>query len=214
MLNRLRNESIDLLVTDPPYLVRSGGNRRPKGYYGGNSIGSNYNNDGKIVKHQLALSLWLPEAYRVLKSSADIYVMSDARNLHFTIHELKKAGFRFHNVLVWHKSNSGTPNRWYMKNLEFVLYFFKGQARRINNVGDNQLFSIPNVKGKSHPTEKPVELMSRLIANSSKPGQVVLDPFCGSGSTLIAAHSLKRKYIGYEIDLGFYQVSQSRLLTL
>lgn len=82
------------------------------------------------------------------------------------------------------------------------------------NLGSNQFLEFDNISGKDklHPTQKPVDLIKELILNSSKEGDLVLDPFCGSGSTLVSAKKLNRNYLGYEIDTRYGAITQQRLL--
>ena len=123
----------------------------------------------------------------------------------------------FQNLLVWNKSNSGgTPNKYYMQKCEFILMLSKRPARNINDMGTPNLLSVPNIIGKGeeghHPTEKPIELLKVMIRNSTNVGDIVLDPFAGSGSTLVAAKQLERQYIGYEIDEKYYKLALHNLL--
>src|SRR5690606_700763 len=113
------------------------------------------------------------------------YVMTNVLNLSSMIQSAEQAGFKLHNVLVWRKNNV-TPSQYYMKNAEYILFLRKGKAKYINNIGTKTVIDVNNVRNKIHPTEKPVELMRILIENSSQVGDTVLDPFAGSGSTLIA----------------------------
>ncbi len=78
--------------------------------------------------------------------------------------------------LIWKKNNC-TPNKFYMKNCEFVVMARKGGERWINNKGTKQCIEIDNIRGKNHPTEKPIELMEILIKNSSLENELVLDLF-------------------------------------
>lgn len=90
-----------------------------------------------------------------------------------------------------------------MQKCEFILMLSKRPARNINDMGTSNLLKCPNIIGKGedyHPTAKPVSLMEVLIRNSSNKGDIVLDPFCGGGSTLVAAKNLARHYIGFEIN--------------
>lgn len=102
-----------------------------------------------------------------------------------------------------------------MNQLEFILMLRKGAAKNVNDMGISNCLSCPNIIGKGargcHPTEKPVALMELLIKQSSNAGDIVLDPFAGSGSTLIAAKRCERRYIGFEIDPEYYQMAQKRL---
>ena len=89
----------------------------------------------------------------------------------------------------------------------------KGKARNINNMGTKNVLDIPNIIGKKkHPTEKPVELNKILIENSSNVGDVVLDPFMGTGSSGLACKELNRNFIGVEIDEKYYNIAKERLI--
>lgn len=165
---------------------------------------------GKLFEHNdIQFSEWLPEVYRVLKDGTHCYIMINGRNLCELQTEAEKVGFQYQQLLAWKKNNS-TPNRYYLQCLEFILMLRKGAARNINDMGVSNCLSVPNIigkeEGKFHPTAKPVKLMELLISESCNEGDIVLDPFAGGGSTLIAARNLKRNYIGYEIDELYYRL--------
>lgn len=171
---------------------------------------------GKMFQfNDIKFSEWLPDVYRVLKKGTHCYIMINSRNLNDLWNEAIKVGFVFQNLLVWNKSNSGgTPNKYYMQKCEFILMLSKRPARNINDMGTPNLLSVPNIIGKGetqHPTAKPVELMEVMIRNSTNEGDIVLDPFAGGGSTLLAAKKLNRRYIGYEIDEKYYNLATKRL---
>ncbi len=168
--------------------------------------------NGKMFAHNdIAFSEWLPDVYRVLKQGTHCYIMVNARNLKELQTEAEKVGFVFQNLLVWDKGTA-TPNKYYMQGLEFILMLSKRPARNINDMGSKNLLSTPNIIGtKRHPCEKPVSLMAEMIRNSTNEGDIVLDPFTGAGSTLIAAKRLNRRYIGFEIDKQYYDIAYRRL---
>lgn len=210
-LKELEDNSIDLVVTDCPYSVISGGTKSK--WKSGYPTSVLSKNDGKIFEHNdISLSDWVPEVYRVLKEDSDFYCMINVLNLEELLTVARECGFKLHNVLVWHK-NTANANRWYMKNCEFTCYFYKGQAKTIENPGSKQVHEFNNIVGdKVHPTQKPIDLMKFYISNSShNENDIVLDPFCGSGSTLIAAKELGRNYLGFEIDEKYYNISKEML---
>lgn len=209
-LKELESGSIDLVVTDCPYSVISGGTKSK--WKSGYPTSVLSKNDGKIFEHNdIELSDWIPEIYRVLKDNADFYCMINVLNLEECLRVARECGFKLHNVLVWEK-NTANANRWYMKNCEFTCYFYKGEAKTINNPGSKQVHQFNNIVGnKTHPTQKPIDLMKLYVGNSSKENDIVLDPFCGSGSTLIAAKELGRQYLGFEIDEKYYNVAKEAL---
>ena len=212
LMASLPSESIDCIVTDPPYRVIGGGKNSPLGYGYRNSVLSE--NNGKIFQHNdTPASAYLPEFYRLLKSGSHCYVMTNVLNLRDMLNIAAECGFQLHNLLIWQK-NTGTANRWYMKFAEYTLFLRKGPARTINNPGSSNVFAANNPRNKAHPTEKPVELMEHYITNSTQPGEIVFDPFAGSGATLIAAQQSGRQWIGCEIDPIYYYPTYCRLVGL
>jgi site-specific DNA-methyltransferase (adenine-specific) len=222
-MKMLGDETIDLVVTDPPYRIISGGcrinehsddpggilNRRKKS---NKDMSVENIRQGKMFKEaDISFSDWVPEIYRVLKKGTHFYVMVNDRNLREMMNVCVGAGFKEVNLLAWKKNNC-TPNKFYMKNMEYILMFRKGRARNINNMGSKQCIEVPNIIGKkTHPTEKPIELSEILINNSSNVGEVVFDPFMGTGSVAIAAKKNDRKYLGFELDQDYYNIAIERL---
>lgn len=164
------------------------------------------------IKNAVRFSEWLPEVYRVLKENAHCYIWVNDKNLVDLCNEAEKAGFKLHNILVWKKNNC-TPNRWYMKNCEFVLFLHKGKSFPIKNLGDAQLFECNNISGKDkvHPTQKPIAYLERLILNSSNELDTVLDPFMGTGTTAVACKIKGYTYIGSEISEKQCEWANNRL---
>ncbi len=207
LMATIPDNSVDMVLTDPPYRVISGGNKsaqRPMGMLSAN--------DGKIFKHNnIEFSDYLPEIYRVMAVRSHLYLMVNLLNLETAMSCVRDAGFKIHNLLVWQKNNV-TPNRWYMKNIEYVIFARKGKAKSIFNPSSKTCHSFDNVSlGRVHPTQKPVDLMQHYIRNSSEIGDVVLDPFMGSGSTGVAAKNLNRKFIGIELDEEYFEIARDRI---
>ena len=206
----IEDNSIDLIVTDPPYKTITGGDtnsekyERPKGMLGGNRKLFKYQNNIKIVE-------WMPELFRILKNETHAYIFTNSLNLIEMLNTAIEVGFQLHNLLVWEKNNC-TPSQFYMKNCEYVLFLRKGNAKWINNIGNSKTVHLfNNVVNKSHPTEKPVDLLKYYIANSSNDGDLVLDPFMGVGSTGVACKELNRNFIGIEIDKEYYDIAEGRI---
>lgn len=211
LLRAFPSECFDCLVTDPPYRVISGGMRienEKNGY--ATSIVKGIEN-GKIFEHNdTPHEAWLPEVYRVLKPGTHAYIMTNALNLERVLTTARLVGFHLSNLLIW-KKNNVNANRYYMKNTEITLFFQKKPARTINNPGSAQVFSCDNIREKLHPTQKPIELMRHYIENSTQPGQVVLDPFAGSGTTALAAAQAGRAWVSMESDPAWYLTAVGRL---
>lgn len=208
IIKTLPDESIDLIVTDPPYKCISGG----KPHLKNQPSGILSKNDGKIFEHNnISPEEYFGELYRILKDESHCYIMTNTINIEKMLTIAREVGFGLHNILIW-KKNNATPNRWYMKNCEYILFLRKGKAKTINNVGTKQVLEVDNIIGtKVHPTQKPVELMKILIENSSNENDIVLDPFMGSGSTGVACLYTKRKFIGIEIDKQYFNIAQEQI---
>lgn len=153
---------------------------------------------------------WLPEVYRVLKNESHCYIYISARHLKELQQEAEKVGFKFQQLLVW-KKNNVTPNKFYLNNYELILMLRKGKAKFINNMGTKNVIEIDNIRNKTHPTEKPVELNKILIENSSNEDDIVLDCFMGTGSCGIACKQLNRNFIGFEIDKKYFNIAKERI---
>lgn len=200
-------EPVDLIATDPAYRGIPGGKTpnpvKPTGILAAN--------DGRLFEHNdIATADYARLFFAALKEPAHCYVMINNLNLESALTDFRLAGFRFHNLLIWDKTTA-TPNSWYMKNFEPILFFRKGAAFPINNRSAKATLRHPNPRRKLHPTEKPETLMRELIQNSSRPGQVVLDPFMGSGSTLEAAYKSGRRAIGIDLDEQYCQIAAERI---
>jgi site-specific DNA-methyltransferase (adenine-specific) len=199
-------EPVDLIVTDPAYRGIGGGKPSPQG-----PTGILASNDGRLFEHNdIDTHDYAALFYAVLKDPAHCYVMINNKNLESALTDFRLAGFHFHNLLAWDKITA-TPNNWYMKNFEPILFFRKGPAFPINNPSAKATLYHPNPRNKLHPTEKPETLMREMIQNSSRAGEVVLDPFMGSGATLEAAYKSNRQAIGTEIDEKYCRVAAERL---
>lgn len=199
-----------LAVSDVPYALTTGGVSKSSKTMSGIFAAHNYANDGQLIMATVPFPAMMAAIYAALVDDADCYVMANDKNVHPLTDAALKAGFQFHNLLAWDKITP-TANRWYMKNLEFTLYLWKGRARTINFPGSKQLIRGGIEKEHGHPTEKPVHLMAEYIRNSSAPGEVVIDPFMGSGTTGVAAVQCGRKFIGIELDEGFFDGACERI---
>lgn len=202
-------EPVDLVVTDPAYKLTSGGQPESSIAMRGGWM-TDYDNKGSPVTVTHDWHEWLPLVVAAMAEDSEAYIMANDKNLQAALNAITGAGLSVHNVLVWDKKNA-TANRWYMKNCEFVVYAWRGRARRINNAGAKQLICAPQNDHSEHPTEKPVGLMAHYIGNSTQPGQIVFDPFMGSGTTGVAALQLGRRFIGCEIDERWFDVACKRL---
>jgi site-specific DNA-methyltransferase (adenine-specific) len=199
----------DLLFCDVAYELTSGGSAHQS--MGGIFAKDQYNNDGFLMDVPDWEDLGGP-FFRACKPDADAYIMANDKNLFRAGLAFEGAGWRFHNLLVWDKVRA-TRNRWYMKNLEFTIYLWKGKSdpKGINDCGSKQSFTLNAKKETAHPTEKPVALARQYIFNSSNQGDVILDPMMGSGSAMVGAVELGRRAIGIEKNPKWFDVAVQRV---
>lgn len=204
VMAKMDDGSVDLIVTDPPYLMDYVSHRRKEIY---KPI------QGDTWGGQELISKYLSECHRILKDNTAIYCFCSWHNVDFFKQEFEKH-FKLKNILIWNKNNhgSGDLKGAYAPKYEMVLYGHKGRSlfrdKRIPDVVD-----CAKVSGavSVHPTEKPTDLLKIFIKNNSDPNQTVFDGFAGSGSTCVAAKNLGRKYIGVELDKGYFNVAIERI---
>ena len=209
VLKNIEDESIDCVVTDPPYKIVQGGCTNKAVRYKGTTYEELKN--GTLFKNNIIkFSEWMPVIYKKIKDGSHVYIMCNDRNMREVLNVAHECGFKLLNILTWKKSKHN-PNRYYLKNSEFIVMLRKGKAVNINNMGTFQVLEVDNVKSKLHPSDKPVALMQILVENSSQINQVILDPFMGAGSTGIACLNTNRNFIGIELDEKYFEIAKNRI---
>ena len=211
-LKTLDNDSVDLIVSDPPYRVQQHGASGLGGIFK-TKTGAEKELNNKLFKHnEVKVTDYASELFRILKPDNHCYIMTNDFNLRNFLNVFTDVGFHFTKLIIWDKQNK-IANPYYMQQVEYILFMSKGHTKQINNCGTSNLLSISNIQNKNndHPTEKPVELMEILIKNSSKEGDLVMDPFVGVGATALACQNLNRNFIGCEIDKKYYDTAMERL---
>ncbi len=199
-------ESVDLLISDPAYesLVK----HRAIGTTTRLKHSKSSSNDWFKVFPNARFAELFQEVYRVLKRNTHFYLLCDAETMFVVKPEAERAGFRFWKPLVWDKRTIGMGYH-YRARYEFILFFEKGK-RRLNNLGVADVISLPRIHG-GYPAEKPPELAEVLIGQSSVPGEVVADPFMGSGSVGVAAARLGRRFLGNDLNPHAVSLAGERL---
>lgn len=211
----------NLCLSDPPYRLTSGGNTTA--VMAGCFAKDAYDNSGALFD-MVEWADMAPLIHGALADDADAIIMASDREEGAARAAFDAAGFDFHRLLVWDKITA-TPNRWYMPNCEFGLYLYKGHARRITDCSSKALIrcpqqdvshlylgaDVPPDQRRPHATEKPVALMAHWMGNSTDPGDLVIDPFMGSGSTIVAAARTGRAAIGVEKDPKWFDVACARV---
>ncbi len=204
VLPTLPDDSVDCIITDPPYGMnyKSLSRSMPK---------TTIANDGPEAYSLLDNALTI--AVQKLKLDSHVYIFTDW-HVYEPMAEVVKKYFKLKNVLVWAKNNRtrGDLKGNYGYQHEMVLYAHKGRRHLLGKRDGNVLnFNKVYSSRMKHPTEKPVSLLKYLIGKSTNEGETILDMFAGSGSMCVAAQNLKRNYIGIEVDETWYRVARKRL---
>lgn len=205
-LRTLASESIDLLITDPAY--ESLEKHRAVGTTTRLKHSKSSSNDWFAVFPNARFGELFSEVFRVLKRNTHFYLFCDAETMFVAKPEAERAGFRFWKPLVWDKRTIGMGYH-YRARYEFVLFFEKGK-RRLNDLGVSDVISVPRIHG-GYPAEKPAEVSAVLVGQSSQPGDVVADPFMGSGSVGVAAAQLGRRFFGNDLNPDAVRLARQRL---
>lgn len=197
--------SVDLIVTDPAY--ESLEKHRKVGTTTRLTHSKASSNDWFTVFPNARFAAFFDDAFRVLKKNAHLYVFSDAETMFVMKPIAEAAGFRFWKPIVWDKKKIGMGYH-YRARYEFILFFEKGK-RKLNDLGIPDIIEEPRIRG-GYPTEKPVRVSEILIRQSSSPSDLVVDPFCGSGSVGVAALRNGRSFIGGDISEEALIVTSAR----
>lgn len=206
-LRTLPAESLDLLITDPPY--ESLEKHRAVGTTTRLKVSAASSNQWFRVFPNSRFKDLFEEVWRVMKPNTHFYLMCDPETAFIAKPVAEEAGFKFWKPLVWDKKTIGMGYH-YRGRYEFVMFFEKGK-RRLNDLGTADVLEVPRVRN-GYPAEKPVALLETLVRQSSAEGELVADPFMGSGSAGVAALKLERRFLGNDIADASLNMSRARLL--
>jgi site-specific DNA-methyltransferase (adenine-specific) len=206
-LRGLPSESVDLLVTDPAY--ESLEKHRAIGTTTRLKVSAGSSNPWFHIFPNARFGELFEEVHRVLKRDTHFYLMCDPETAFIAKPIAEQAGFKFWKPLVWDKCRIGMGYH-YRARYEFVLFFEKGK-RRLADLGIADVLPVPPVRG-GYPAEKPSALSEILIGQSSSFGELVVDPFMGSGSCGVAALKLGRRYAGNDVSPESLKLARERLL--
>lgn len=241
ILNELiKNKSVDLIFADPPYNLSGNGLKWKGSKTGGDWYMVNEKWDKMTAPRYLQFTRkWIGACRKALKDQGSIYISCTYHNIAEVMIILKQLDFKIHNVITWHKINA-MPNmtrRVFTHSTEFIVWAVKGRnwtfnyekLKKINPEKQKDgalkqmrdVWSLPLVQGKErlkgengralHPTQKPEEMLKRIIIASSNKGDLVLDPFLGSGTTAFIAKKLGRNWIGIEKNRKFVKLAKKRI---
>ena len=212
-MREIPSGSIDMVLTDPPF--SSGGREATKGvrksmtretgaedWFGSDNL--SVHGFGHLMR-RCAL-----EWYRVCKPGAHLFVFIDWRMLPHLSAAIESADLVYRGVLVWDKTYFGMGSHFRNQH-EFILHFSKDKPRKPMRRDVPNVLQCKPIRGGDHPTEKPVDLLRRLMEVVIAPGDTVLDCFNGSGATGVAAVQFGANYLGIEREPKYVTMSERRL---
>jgi site-specific DNA-methyltransferase (adenine-specific) len=205
-LKRLPSESVDLVVTDPPY--ESLEKHRAIGTTTRLKHSKSSSNDWFSIFPNKRFPELFAEVHRVLKKNTHFYLYCDPETMFVAKPLAEDAGFKFWKPLIWRKDRIGMGYHYRAK-YECILFFEKGK-RKLLNLGVADVLDAPRIVG-GYPAEKPPELSQVLIEQSTLAGEVVVDPFMGSGSVGVAAIGQGRAFLGNDLCSEAVDITRSRL---
>lgn len=239
LLNKLPENSVDMIFADPPYNLSNGGFT----VHAGKRVSVNKGDwdksrglDEDFAFHQK----WIEACRRVLKPNGTIWISGTYHSIYQCGYALQKAGYHILNDISWYKPNA-SPNlscRYFTASHETLLWARKDKkAKHTFNYNemrngkwpedflkkpDKQMRSVwalntPQAwekKFTKHPTQKPIDLLRRIVLASTHKGDVVLDPFTGSSTTGLAAHMYGRKFVGMDTEKKYLELSKKRFREL
>ena len=203
----LDDKSIDLVVMDPPYLLdlQKIKNTTSINNYAYELLDLKDGFDLKI------LDLLIPKMKKI-----NMYIYCSKRQIKQLLEYFMNKGCNY-ELLTWHKQNpSPLTNNNYLPDTEYIVFAREKGVKLYGNYYTKRKYYISGVnqvdkKKYKHPTIKPLAFIENHIVNSSKEGDLVLDCYCGSGTTLVAALKNNRNYIGFEINKEYYEIAKKRI---
>jgi len=210
-LASLPNESVDMVSVDPAY--ESLEKHRAVGTTTRLKHSAASSNDWFAIFKNDRFPALFAELHRVMKRQTHLYFFCDQETMFIAKPIGEAAGFRFRKPLVWDKQKIGMGYS-YRARYEFVLYFEKGPGkRRLNDLSIPDVLRVERVRN-GYPTEKPVELNEIFVKQSTQPGEIVIDPFMGSGSAGVAACKNGRVFWGNDLSPKSVEITRARLAVL
>lgn len=237
---KIDEKSVELIFADPPYNLSGNGLKWQGNKTGGDWYMVNEKWDKMTAPEYLQFTRkWIGACHKVLKGNGSIYISCTYHNLAEVMVALKQFSFKINNIIVWHKTNA-MPNmtrRVFTHSTEFIIWAVKDkkwifnykELKKINPETQKDgspkqmrdVWAMSLVQGKErlrgkdgralHPTQKPEEMLKRIIVASSNKDDLILDPFLGSGTTAVVAKKLDRNWIGIEKNEKYVEAAQSRL---
>ena len=234
VLKKIPDESIDLIFADPPYFMQTDGVLLRTDGTAFKGVDDEWDKFNSYKEYDEFCTLWLKECYRILKKNGSIWVIGAFQNIYRIGYIMQNLNYWILNDIVWNKTNP-TPNfkgtrftnanetmLWCSKSKDAKYTFNYKTMKYLNS--DKQMKSVWNIGlcignerlkddngDKVHSTQKPKKLLMNVILSSSKVGDIILDPFMGSGTTGAVAKETGRNFIGIERDKKYISYANQRI---
>ena len=237
-LDRLPEKSVDVIFADPPYNLQLGGDLHRPDQSRVDAVDDDWDQFDSFAAYDAFTRAWMLAARRVLKPNGTIWVIGSYHNIFRVGTVMQDLGYWLLNDIVWRKTNPMPNFRgrrfqnahetmiWASRDKSSKGYTFNYEALKASNddvqMRSDWLFPICTGKerlknedgGKLHPTQKPEALLARVMMASTKPGDVVLDPFFGSGTTGAVAKRLGRHFVGIERQDDYIEAASARIAAI
>lgn len=208
IMNKMDNNTIDCIITDPPYLIDyKTGHRKDKTHRFCSAIENDSN--------EIFVKNYIMECYRVLKQNKAMFMFCSSHHVGWFKEQIENAGFNWKNTIVWVKNNwsAGDLQAGLGKQYECIILAHKGRCLRTNNHRYSDVWEFNRVVGKEqlHQNQKPVDLLKRCVELYTVKDDTIFDGCMGVGSTGIAALEMGRNFIGVELEKTFFDLAKKRL---
>jgi modification methylase len=234
VMKSLPDKCVDMIFADPPYNLQLGGDLTRPDNSNVNGVTDDWDKFDDFAQYDAFTDAWLAEARRILKDNGTIWVIGSYHNIFRVGKSLQDLGYWMLNDVIWRKSNPMPNFRgtrftnahetliWCAKDKK-SKYTFNYEAMKALNEGTQMRsdWTLPLCTGqerikndagdKLHPTQKPLSLLYRTILAATNPGDIILDPFFGTGTTGAAAKRLRRNYIGIEQQDSYIAAARQRI---
>ena len=240
-LGKLKDNSVDHCITDPPYNISGYDDKKNIGWLQSNKL---WTKDKKFTKidqkwdsfgnadYEEFTKLWLSEIFRIVKPNGNLIIFGTYHNIYKIGYHLQKFDRKIINSIVWYKRNA-FPNitqRMLCESTEHIIWAVNNSqkhatkwvfnynilkqfnnGKQLRNVWDIPMTSISEKKFGKHPSQKPKEVIHRLILGATNEKEIILDPFLGSGTVAMMAKYNQRKYIGIDNNPDFINLAKKRI---
>ncbi|MHA1222372.1 MAG: DNA-methyltransferase [Candidatus Heimdallarchaeaceae archaeon] len=216
-MKKLPDESIDLIIADPPFGIE----------FDSKELAYNRNSDFVVAEYQeidedydIFTEMWIRELPRIMKKTASAYIFSGWNNLEFVLSSARKAKLELINHIIWTYQFGVFTKRKFVNSHYHILFYVKNPKKYYFNKIHHYPLDSWNIPRKykrgenKNCTKLPIQLVKKLIDFSSQPGDLILDPFMGNGTTAIVAKGSYRHYVGFEINTNLKNTIENNLSSI